>query len=152
MNRQIMLAFLLSVSGTAFAAETEAAAELTETTNQSINTANSTENDKQATETTMAQKAKNWMRNYLVRKDKKRTALNVAAKIIAILCLHTSFRFGVTKELCPLGDHHTLSKWYGLNEWQFKYVYRIGWRRTAWISLVPAILAIRELTSYSEKI
>ena len=83
MNRQIAFAFLLAVSCTAFAAGTEVAAELTETTNQNISVANSTENNKQETKTSMAQKAKNWMRNYLVRKDNKRTTLNVTSKAIS---------------------------------------------------------------------
>lgn len=84
MNKQITFAFLLAISGTAFAAETEAmTTEQTTVEQQNVNSIsieNSTEDAKSTT-----QKIKNGLHKYLIRKDKKRTALNITAKMSALV-------------------------------------------------------------------
>ena len=85
MNKQITFAFLLAISGTAFAAETETmTTEQTTVEQQAINSG-SVKNGATEKSSTATQKIKNGLHKYFIRKDKKRTALNITAKMSALV-------------------------------------------------------------------
>ena len=98
MNRQIILAFLLAVGSTAFATETEiTTAESNRTeqqpTEQQIVDSGSTVETPTNTKRTFAQKVKGKVSGYFIRKDKKRTALNLFTKAVATITLLTSLKY-----------------------------------------------------------